>query len=1028
MRRLLMSVLSFMVLCPALVRAQDNALVSGIVQNEKGEALDGVSVAAENTRSHKSAGTVSDEKGLFSFSGLATGGPYNFTFSHVGYTPQTLKGYTIKNGEKISLMVKLKEQENALNQVVVVGYGTQKRAAVTGAVTSVSLDNLKSRSLNDFAEALQGKAPGVMVANEGGDPTSTPKVYIRGLGGVNGEHPLYVVDGSIYSGGPINPNDVESVSVLKDASASIYGALASGGVILITTKKGAPTGFRITLDAKYGTQSAWKKLHSLNAKEFAYVENLAADNAGIARNPAFDASVYPDGQITRTNWVDDIFRKAPLTDYNVGIEGGNGKSKYFMGLGYRNQQGILLNTHAERYNFRLNTETEVKPWLKVGENLQYTYTNGNGANTGSEYTGALLSALFYPSNVAPYNADGTFAGLPAQYAGAYGDVINPVAYLKRLDYKNPVNNILFNPYVEINLWKGMVFRSNFSITKQFQDTKSFSARVLEIGKIFSNDQLDEWTSNSTNLLAEQTLSYTTRFKNHGLTALAGYSYKSDKYNQLHAYAQNFDDENPIYRYFQNANDIFRPENIITSNALISWFSRINYDYKSKYLLTLIGRRDGTSKVAAGNRFENYGSLLGAWVISKERFFNNINWVNNLKIRASYGILGNLGSLPDNALSIPLSSVNVFMGQTPALVSGYAESALSNPGLRWANSQQADAGLDLDIWKNRISIQADYFVKTTTRMLIQTTPPSTAGVSNGKWENVGEAQDKGIELGLHYRNETKWGFQYNIGANITKVNNKLVSLKDNIPTLPATFNVRGVLNPVRIAVGSPVYSYYVIKTAGIFKSTDEINAYKGKTGALIQPNAKPGDMKFIDQDGNGKIDNNDRVTVGSPFPDFTYGFNFSASYKNFDLDIFAQGVNGVKVFNSLKYLTMNAAIGTNYNMLRDVLTAWSPSNPNSGIPRISASDRNGSFGNTSDFYIENGSYLRIKSLTLGYTLPASLTRHAGINAVRIYFTSNNLLTFTGYKGFDPEVGMDNAGIDNGRYPQARTLMAGLNINF
>ena len=1028
MRRLFMSFLCFMMLSPAWLQAQDKAAVTGIVQTEKGEALVGVNVTALDTRSNKSANTLSDDKGLFSFSGLATGGPYSFTFSYVGYATQTLKGYTIKDGEKISLMVKMKELENSLNQVVVVGYGTQKRAAVTGAVTSVSLDNLKSRSLNNFAEALQGKAPGVIVANEGGDPTASPRVYIRGLGGVNGEQPLYVVDGSIYNGGPINPNDVESVSVLKDAAASIYGALASGGVILITTKKGAPSGFKVTVDAKYGTQSAWRKLHSLNAKEFAYVENLAADNAGIARNPAFDASVYPDGQITRTNWVDDVFHTAPLTDYNVNIEGGNGKNRYFMGLGYRDQQGILLNTHAERYNFRLNTETEIKSWLKVGENLQYTYTNGNGAETQSAYTGALLSAIFYPSNVAPYNADGTFAGLPAQYAGAYGDVINPVAYLKRLDYKNPYNNIVFNPYAEINLLKGLVFRSNFSITKQFVDTKSFSSRVLEIGKIFSNNQLDEWTSNSTNLLAEQTLSYTTRFNNHGLTVLGGYSYKSDKYNQLHAYAQNFDDENPIYRYFQNANDIFKPENRITSNALISWFSRINYDYKSKYMLTLIGRRDGTSKVASGNRFENYGSVLGAWVISKERFFSNINWVNNLKIRASYGIMGNLSSLPDNVLSIPLSSVSVFMGQTPTLVTGYAESALSNPDVRWANSKQTDIGVDLDVLKNRISLQADYFVKTTTRMLIQTTPPSTAGVSNGKWENVGEAQDKGIELGLHYRNETKSGFQYNIGATVTKVSNKLVSLKDNVPTLPAGFNVRGVLNPVRIAVGSPVYSYYVIKTAGIFKTTAEINAYKDKTGALIQPYAKPGDMKFVDQDDNGKIDNNDRVTVGSPFPDFTYGFSFNASYKNFDLNLFAQGVHGVKVFNSLKYLTMNAAIGTNYNMLTDVLTAWSPTNTNSGIPRISASDYNGSFGNTSDFYIEDGSYLRIKSLTLGYTLPASLTKHIGINALRVYFTSNNLFTFTGYKGFDPEIGMDNAGMDNGRYPQARTLMAGINVNF
>ncbi len=1027
MKGLLMAVTAILLLCPVILRAQDKVSVAGIVQNEEGEPLDGVSVVALNTRSKKSTGAVSDNKGLFSFSGLADG-PYNFTFSYVGFAQQVLKGYTVKQGERISLMVKLKAQESSLNQVVVVGYGTQKRASITGAVVSVSLDDVKSRSLSDVSEALQGKAPGVIVANEGGDPTSLPRVYIRGLGGVNGEQPLYVVDGSIYTGGPINPNDVESISVLKDAAASIYGAQASGGVILITTKKGAPAGFKITLDAKYGSQSPWRKLHSLNAKEFADVENLAADNAGIARNPAFDASVYPDGQITRTDWVNDIFRNAPLTDYNVGIEGGNGKNKYFMGFGYRNQQGILLNTYTERYNFRINTESEIKPWLKLGENLQYTYTNGNGANTQDAYTGALLSAIFYPSNVAPYNADGSFAGLPAQWAGAYGDVINPVAYLKRIDYKDPKNVLVFNPYAEINLGHGLLYRSNFSITKTFEDTRQFHARVLEIGKIFSNDELDEWTSNTTDLLAEQTLSYTHRFGNHDITALGGYSYKSNKYNQLYAYAQNFDDENPIYRYFQNANDIFKPINQVTSNALVSWFSRLNYGYRSKYLLTLIGRRDGTSKVAAGNRFENYGSVLGAWVISKESFFNNIAVINNLKLRGSYGIMGNLASLPNNALNIPLTPVNVYMGQTPTLVSGYAESALSNPNLHWANSKQVDGGIDIDVLKSRVSLQVDYFVKTTTRMLIQTTPPSTAGVSEGKWENVGEAQDKGFELGLHYKSSDKAAFQYNIGASITRVNNKLVSL-DGLPTLPSGgYNVRGVLNPIRIAVGNPVYSYYVIKTAGIFKTTDEINSYKNKSGALIQPYAKPGDIRFVDQNGDGKIDNNDRVTAGSPFPDFSYGLSFNASYKNFDLNIFAQGVQGIKVFNSLKYLTMNAAIGTNYNMLKDVLGAWSPTNPNSSIPRISASDLNGSFGNTSDFYLEDGSYLRIKSVTLGYTLPAGLTSRVKLNAVRLYVTSNNLFTFTRYKGFDPEVGMDNYGIDYGRYPQARTLMAGLNINF
>lgn len=993
--------------------------VTGKVLDENGP-LQNVSIVIKGTNS----GTQTDDKGYFKLE--TDDKAVAVVVSFVGY--QT-KEITLK--ADADNVIHLEQSDMQLEKVVVVGYGSQKRSSITGAVADVKLDKVSSRSVNNVAEVLQGKAPGVIVANEGGDPTVSPRVYIRGMGGINGESALYVVDGAIFPGQPVvNPNDIESISVLKDASAAIYGARASGGVILITTKKGKAGTASVTFDAKYGVQSAWRKLYPLNAKEYADVMNLAADNAGKPRLDAFNGSIYPDGQITRTNWMDDIFRNAKINDYNVNINGGNDKSKYFMGFGYRKGEGILLNTYAERYNFRLNSEHQIKPWLKVGENMQYSYTNGNGANTGSAYTGAILSAIFYPPSVAPYNQDGTYAGLPALYAGAYGDVINPVAYLNRLDYKNPVNNLFINPYAEIKVLNNLTFRSNFALTKSFNTSKEFVSRVLEIGKIFDYNQLSQSSGNLTDILAEQTLNYNKKFVDHNFSALAGYTYQHTESEGFYVYAQNFNDERAAYRYFQNANDIFKPSGLKTESALISYLGRINYDYAGKYLLSLLARRDGTSLVAEKNRFENYGSVSGGWLISKEAFMSHINWLSNLKLRASYGILGNLGSIPVNAVNVPLSATAAYFGQSPAIVYGYAENALSNPNLKWAKSKQTNFGLDAGLFNNRLSLVADYFIKTTEDMLLQTVPPSTAGVSGGKWENVGEAQDKGVELGINYNSNPKSAFQYSVGATLTKVSNKLIALKEGITTISTTnINIRSTLTPVLIQTGSPLYSYYVVPTAGIFKSQEEVSSYTNKSGSLIQPNAVAGDLKFVDTNGDGIISNDDRVVKGSAYPDFSYGFSFNASYKNFDLNLFVQGVQGNKLFNGLKYMSLQAGVsGQNYNMLEDIRNAWSPTNVNASIPRVSLSDPNGNFSTTSDWFIEDGSYARIKNVTLGYTLPAMITNRIHINSLRVCITANNLLTITNYSGFDPEVGMDNYGIDIGRYPQARTVLFGVNVNF
>ncbi|GGH66033.1 TonB-linked SusC/RagA family outer membrane protein [Filimonas zeae] len=970
-----------------------------------------------------SQGTVTDAEGNFSLE--TEGQEVRLVISLVGYQTREI---LVKAGAFTAVQLE-RAKESLDSVVVVVGYGTQKRSKVTGAVAEAKLDAMGSRSFNNLSEVLQGKAPGVMVQNEGGDPTATPTISIRGLGGINGAAPLYVIDGSIYPGTPVlNPNEIESVSVLKDASAAIYGAQASGGVILVTTKKGHKGEMAVSLDAKYGTQAAWRKLQATNAKEFADVMNLAADVAGKPRLDAFNAEKYPDGQITRTNWVDEVFRSGTIQDYNLSMDGGSEKSKYFLGLGYRKNEGILLNTYNQRYTLRLNSEHQVKPWLKIGENFSYFTTNGNGANTTSGYTGAILAAIYYPTNVPVYNADGSFAGLPAQYAGAYGDVLNPVAYLKRLDASTPFTTVVLNPYAEVALVRGLSFRSNFAYTQSFTFGKEFQTRVPEIGRISTSNSLNQNAATGSHILAEQTLNYTKALGKHNLNATAGYMYKSDKDRSFGVVTTGFEDENPIYRYLQNGtvDPNNKPSSSYSREVLISYIGRVNYDYNGRYLLSALLRRDGTSLVAT-NKFRNYYSLSAGWVVTREGFMEGVTWLNNLKLRASHGVIGNLGSLGRSAVSPPLQQMQIYMGQNPTTQTGFTATQVANPVLGWSESKQTNFGADIAVLNNKLTITADYFIKETDKMLMQVTPFATSG-ADGKWVNGGNSRDKGIELGIGYNDKVGKDFTYGAGATITTVSNKLVSLPDGNTQISGFPSVRGTLNPVLIQVGSPLYSYNVIPYAGIFQTQEEINNYKNKDGQLIQPNAKPGDLKFIDASGDGKITNEDRRINGSAFPKFTYGFSFNAAYKGFDINIFAQGVQGNKIFNAMKYTSLNAAIGQNYNMLKDVLNAWSETNRGSNIPRISASDANGNFGNTSSWYLENGSYLRVKNVTVGYTLPAPLMRKWHVNSVRVYATANNLFTFTGYKGLDPEVGMNQYGVDLGRYPQSRTFMAGINVNF
>lgn len=920
-------------------------------------------------------------------------------------------------------------KEKNIEEVIVVGYGTQKRSKVSSAVTEVSLDKITSRSLSGVGAALQGKAAGVTVLNEGGDPTGTPRVNIRGLGGINGETPLYVVDGVTYQSAPaVNPNDIESISVLKDASAAIYGARASGGVILISTKKGSKGTLTGEFDAKYGVLNAWKIRHSLNGAEFQDVMAQAYANAGkLDKLPdAFNAAKFPDGRITRTDWTDEIFRTGNVQEYNIDLRGGGEKSRFFTGMNYRALEGTLLNTQSKRYAFRVNSDYTLREWLKIGENLSYNYSDGNSADTNSGYTGAILAAMYYPSNVSVYDAAGNYSGLPISVAGGYGDMINPVAYLKRITYRNPTHNILINPYAEVKIFDGLKFKSNFGQTFRLATSKDFTKRVLEVGKIFDFNRLVYQNNNYSKSLAEQILSFNRTFNRHTIDVTAAYTFEKETAEGFMAKGQDFKSEADFYQYLSNANSDKDVDSWKSFQALSSWLGRLNYDFDSRYMISLLGRRDGSSLVAEQNRYANYYSVSGAWAVSREAFLREVNWLSNFKLRASHGVLGNLGGVDPNAVN-PLMTRenNVIFGQNPSQNVGYYATVYPNPNLKWGKSQQTDYGLDLGFFQNRLTIQADYFVKDSKDQIFRQPLPSTSGYKY-TYINAGLFRDKGFEVGLSFTAPRQAEFQYGINANFSHLSNTVVEMP--VSQIALDNNVRGVLLPTRVMVGDPLYSYYGYKTAGLFQTQEEVNNYKDSAGKLIQPDAKPGDIKFLKKPGrDGVLDKDDMVFLGSPYPKLNYSFSLNAEYKGFDLNVFFQGVQGNKLFNGLKFITLNpGGTGQNYNMDRDILNAWTPTNTNTNIPRLEVGDPRKNYSRVSDFYVEEGSYLRLKNLTVGYTLPQSFADAVNVRKVRAYITADNLVTFTKYTGFDPEVGMDAYGIDQGRYPQARTIIFGVTL--
>lgn len=993
--------------------------VSGTITDSQGMPLPGVTVMIKGT----SEGTATDFNGNYTLSA-----PENSTlvFTFVGFKTQE-----IQVGSQEIIDLALSEDVSSLEEVVVIGYGTRSRDELVGAVSTVPMEEISSRNYNNTAEVLQGTVPGVTVINDGGSPTSSPTFKIRGMGSINDESPMLVVDGVVFHGSinSINPKDIENISVLKDASAAIYGARASGGVILITTKKGTQGDPKVSINYQQGFQEVGKKLNALNAAEFADVVNQVRKEGNLSPDPAFDPSIFQDARTTKTVWMDEIFQTGEVNDLTASISGGSEKSSFFVSGGYRRHEGVLLNTYSDRISARINSSFELFDNVTIGENFSYSLSNGRSGNTSSAQEGTILTAIFYPPNATVYRQDGSgeFGGVPANYSGSFGDVINPVAYLKRLDVDNPVNEVVLNPYLEWDIIPGLSFRSNWSYTRIKEDLKQFSPKVTEPGKIFEYNELTQNSSTFTSLLAEHTLQYDWSIaEDHKFNVLIGHTFEKWENEGFGVTATGFENEVEDLRYLDNSTQAISIGKYFGSgseSALESYLGRLNYAYKGKYLLDATIRRDGTSKLTKDNRWEWYPSVSAGWVLSREKFLENAYFISNLKLRASWGKIGNLGVLGNYAFSIPLSKTQGLLGESTTIVPGFAETQLSNPNLKWEVSEQINLGLDFGLFNNHFIGSIDVFSKTNEQMQLNQVLPGTAGTPGGQMINAGKMKNQGFELGLTYRNSLG-DLQYSLTGNLAVIENELEDLYDGSTSYMTGSRVRDLPRPNIAMVGEAFNSFYGYQTDGLFQSQEAATGYVNQNGDRYQPNAQPGDFKFVDINGDGTINSDDQVILGNPFPDMSFSLNANFAYKGFDLNIFLQGVSGNDVFNAVKYTGLNASF-PGYNMLSEIKNAWTPQNPASSIPRISYTDANNNFGRISDFYIEDASYVRLKNVTLGYTLPENIL---GTLQPRIYLTGQNLLTLTDYSGMDPEVGLSNNGLDLGMYPVARTYMVGIDISF
>lgn len=1006
--------------------AHAQVILTGSVKGATGEPLIGASILIKNT----STGTTGDVNGNFTIQLDDKLKNSSLVISFIGYLTQE-----VAIGERTEFDILLIEDAKQLNEVVVTGYTAQEKGKITGAVNTVSAEMLNKIPVPSIDQALQGRAPGVVVSQNTGAPGEGVSIRIRGVGSINsGNSPLYIVDGvptlDITS---VSMQDVENISVLKDASATaLYGARAGNGVVIVTTKSGTTSAPKIQINSQIGIQQPSRLIKMATTVQYAEIYNEAAnaDNASKT-NPLFFRKLISDDLLATlpdVNYPEAIMQDAVLQTHSLSVSGGDEKTKYFVSGNYFGQEGIIKSSNYTRVTGRVNVDSQIKNWLKVGVNLNVSKATTNligssGDGAGGNGGSVIRYAFFRTPAIPIYDDQGNFSDLPQRY-DLFGDGYNPVGMLAYNNNKLISNRLFGKFFIVVEPFEGLKFTSNVGIDFNSQNQRRFDRTWGTNNRINSVNRLDVTDGRFQTLTLSNFLTYTKSFTNHHFTFLLGTeSIKADNYS-LNSSQKNFPDQESNLVYLGKGIGLVESAESSTGNALMSFFGKVDYDFNEKYLASITLRRDGSSRFGPDNRWGNfYAGSLG-WRLDKESFLIDNDLIDLLKLRVGYGSIGNQ-EIGDYAFTDQINAgYNYPFGSAKGI--GYAVSDLGNSQVHWETSNQLNIGADMAIWNGKFTASIDYFNKITTDLLVRKPLPSSSGTALAPWVNDGKVLNSGVELALSYSNKAG-DLQYTISGNAASLHNEVLEV-----SAPFRGGSYGSDYLTLTEKGYPIGSFYLYEMEGIFQ--DESDVF---THALPGGDVKPGDVKYKDQDGDGYIDaDHDRKHVGSAIPKITAGLTFNLAFRNWDFSVFFQGAYGQKIFSVL-----NRDIEGFYRPFnvteRYYENRWTGAGTSNEFPRASwdASANNNII--YSDRFLENGSYTRLKNLQLGYTLPASLLSNYGFSFVRIYFSGTNLLTLTKYHGLDPEMTVSNnatgdgdraAGLDWGTYPSAKSFNLGVSITF
>lgn len=1015
--------------------AQGDITVSGTVT----DAGDGMPVpgASVIVKGQSDKGTSTDFDGNFT---LQVAGNAVLVFSYIGYKTQE-----VQVNNQATINVQLETDVESLSEVVVIGYGVQRKDLTTGANLQVDGESLQKQSTTNALQAMQGQAAGVQITSTSGQPGEGINVVIRGLGSTGGNAPLYIVDGVLTGDiSYLNNADIQSISILKDAaSAAIYGSQAANGVVLVTTKKGKAGKAQITFDQFYGIQTVPKQIDMLNAVEYMTIMNEASINSS---QPMIfsDADIADAGR--GTDWMDAMFEDATTENYTLGISGGSENSVYSSSISYLNQEGVVGGrdySYYERYNFRFNSEHKLyNDRITFGENFSVAWVNNNGIGVGNQYNNSLRGAFQANPLIPMYDGNGEYFNTNGYSEVWLAGQANPYATMVYSNQnENDTQKLLGNIYFEFELLKDLKFRTSLGVDYYASQGHSFTPIYQLSAYTFSDfTRVSQSMSKGKSLIWDNLLTYNFDInEDHQFEAMVGTS--SFKYDGHSMYGQNvnliFDDLS--HSWLSNATNtdgslisLSGGPDVITKR--MSYFGRLNYNYKDKYLINATFRADGSSQFADGNRWGYFPSISAGWVMTNEEFLQDkLNWLNYFKLRASWGQVGNQNAGAFQYLTrIRTANTNYIFGTEEGMLTpGAYPYNLSNPNLQWETAEEIDLGFDARFFNSKLNVNFDWYRKEQKDWLVQAPILDTAG-AEAPWINGGSVINTGVELALSYNNRVNDDFSYNVSFNGAYNKNEVGSIptSDGIIHGPINQLWDNSLEFFRAEEGHPLGYFWGYETAGVFQTQEQVNNYVSDSGTMIMPTAVPGDLIFVDRNGDGIITEADKTEIGDPNPDFTYGFSLGANYKAWDFSLQANGVAGNQIVQSYRNQS-----GAYQNWTTQILDRWHGPGSSNTLPRVTLDNRN--YNKFSDIYVKDGDFLRLSTVTLGFDIAkASKSKNFFADQLRLYFSVLNLYTFTNYDGMDPEVGFGisegsynfSSGVDLGYYPRPRTYMMGLNVKF